>query len=65
TCVVEIAEGMENLSPRTAVEERKLKKRPPSCRLACQAMVNGPVSVITKPDKKASHERYEEAKSAT
>ncbi|MBE7381910.1 MAG: (2Fe-2S)-binding protein [Leptolyngbya sp. SIO1E4] len=49
TCVVEIVEGMENLSPRTAAEERKLRKRPDSCRLACQVIVNGPVSVRTKP----------------
>lgn len=51
TCVVEIAEGMENLSPRTEVENRKLKKRRETCRLACQTLVNGPVSVITKPGK--------------
>lgn len=53
TCVVDIVAGGHNLSPRTAVEDRKLKKRPDSCRLACQAMVNGPVSVVTKPPKKA------------
>ncbi|MEM9482694.1 MAG: 2Fe-2S iron-sulfur cluster-binding protein [Cyanobacteria bacterium P01_F01_bin.116] len=51
-CVVDIAAGMENLSSRTAVEEKRLKKRPSSCRLACQTLVNGPVSVITKPKKK-------------
>jgi len=49
TCIVEIVEGMENLSPRTAFEERKLKKKPASYRLACQALVNGAVSVKTKP----------------
>ncbi|MEQ9359368.1 2Fe-2S iron-sulfur cluster-binding protein [Coleofasciculus sp. F4-SAH-05] len=49
TCVVEVVEGMENLSPRTEVEQRKLKKKPESYRLACQALVNGPVSVKTKP----------------
>ncbi len=49
TCIVEIVEGMENLSPRTAVEDRKLKKKPDTYRLACQTMVNGPVSVVTKP----------------
>jgi ferredoxin len=54
TCVVDIIEGIDNLSPRTAVEERMLRKRPSSCRLACQATVQGPVSVETKPDKKAS-----------
>ncbi len=54
TCVVDIIEGVENLSPRTAVEEKKLRKRPSSCRLACQTVVQGPISVETKPDKKAS-----------
>lgn len=49
TCVVEIVEGMENLSPRTEVENRKLKKKPENYRLACQTLVNGPVIVATKP----------------
>lgn len=49
TCVVEITEGMENLSPRTDAENRLLKKKPDNCRLACQTLVHGPVSVITKP----------------
>jgi ferredoxin len=49
TCVIAIAEGMDNLSPRTEVENRKLKKKPANYRLACQTLVNGPVSVITKP----------------
>jgi ferredoxin len=49
TCVVEIVEGMDNLSPKTDVELRKLKRKPESYRLACQAMVNGPISVNTKP----------------
>ena len=52
TCVVEIVEGSDNLSPRTQVEERKLRKRPDNCRLACQTLVNGPVTVKTKPKKK-------------
>jgi ferredoxin len=52
TCVVEVVEGMENLSPRTAVEERRFKNKPVTYRLACQTTVNGPVSVITKPKKK-------------
>jgi len=51
TCVVEIVEGMENLSPRTEVEERKLRKRNAQCRLACQTLVHGVVSVVTKPKK--------------
>lgn len=49
TCVVEVLEGMENLSPKTDVEKRKLRKKPESYRLACQTLVNGPVSVNTKP----------------
>ncbi len=49
TCVVEIVDGMENLSPRTEVENRKLKKKSTHCRLACQTLVNGPVTVKTKP----------------
>ncbi len=48
-CRVEILEGMENLSPRTDFENKKLAKRPDSHRLACQTMVNGPVVVNTKP----------------
>lgn len=48
-CVVEVVEGMENLSPRTDTENRLLKKKPANCRLACQTIVNGPVSVVTKP----------------
>jgi len=49
TCIVEIVEGIENLSPLTEVEKRKLRKKPDTYRLACQTLVNGPVSVITKP----------------
>ncbi|MGB3204993.1 MAG: 2Fe-2S iron-sulfur cluster-binding protein [Crinalium sp.] len=49
TCIVEIVEGLENLSPRTEFENRKLKKKPESYRLACQAMVHGAISVKTKP----------------
>ena len=49
TCVVEIAEGMENLSPKTDFEKRRLKKKPDNYRLACQTMVNGSVKIITKP----------------
>ena len=49
TCVVEIVEGMENLSPKTDFEKRRLKKKPDSYRLACQTLVNGAISVNTKP----------------
>lgn len=49
TCIVEIVEGMENLSQKTDFELRKLKKKPENYRLACQTLVNGPVKVKTKP----------------
>jgi ferredoxin len=49
TCVVEIVEGIENLSPRTDFEEKKLRKKPDSYRLACQTVVNGDITVKTKP----------------
>ncbi|WP_413161521.1 2Fe-2S iron-sulfur cluster-binding protein [Capilliphycus salinus ALCB114379] len=49
TCIVEVVEGMDNLSPRTDAEKRILKKKPDSYRLACQTLVNGPVSINTKP----------------
>ncbi|HEY9642559.1 MAG TPA: 2Fe-2S iron-sulfur cluster-binding protein [Coleofasciculaceae cyanobacterium] len=51
TCVVEVVEGAENLSPKTEVENRKLRKKPDNYRLACQCLVHGPVSVVTKPGK--------------
>ncbi|NJO41391.1 MAG: (2Fe-2S)-binding protein [Cyanobacteria bacterium CRU_2_1] len=49
TCVMEVVEGMDYLSPRTEVEDRKLKRKPETYRLACQTLVHGPVSVVTKP----------------
>lgn len=49
TCIVEVMEGMENLSSRTETEERKLRKKPSTFRLACQTLVQGPVSIKTKP----------------
>ena len=49
TCVVEVTEGMNNLSPKTDFEKRRLKKKPENYRLACQTLVNGPVTIITKP----------------
>ena len=49
TCIVEVLEGAENLSPRTDVEQRKLKKKPDTYRLACQTLVNGPITIKTKP----------------
>lgn len=44
-CMVDVLEGADNLSPRTAVEEARLKKKPASYRMACQALINGDVTV--------------------
>jgi ferredoxin len=52
TCIVEIVEGLDNVSPRTDAEERILRKKPDSYRLACQTIVNGSISVKTKPQKR-------------
>ncbi|MGL5083234.1 MAG: 2Fe-2S iron-sulfur cluster-binding protein [Microcoleaceae cyanobacterium] len=49
TCIVAVVEGMENLSPRTETEKKILRKQPENYRLACQVIVNGPVSISTKP----------------
>lgn len=49
TCLIEVVEGMDNLSEKTEFEKRRLKRKPATFRLACQAIVNGPVSVKTKP----------------
>jgi len=49
TCIVEIVEGVENLSEKTDFEKRRLKKKPDNYRLACQTLVNGAISVKTKP----------------
>lgn len=43
TCVVEIVDGLENLSPKTDFENKKLKNKPANYRLACQTLVNGNV----------------------
>ena len=52
TCIVEILDGAESLSPRTEIEERRFKNKPDTYRLACQTTVNGRVTVRTKPKKK-------------
>lgn len=39
TCIVEILEGQELVNERTATENRYLKKKPASWRLACQTIV--------------------------
>jgi len=60
TCLVEIVEGMENLSERTPVEQQKLQKRPDNYRLSCQTIVNGPISVITKPQARKQDDKKPE-----
>jgi ferredoxin len=49
TCVVEVLSGAENLSERTDAEERKLRNKPATYRLACQTLVMGDITVRTKP----------------
>ncbi|KAF8644561.1 hypothetical protein HU200_066417 [Digitaria exilis] len=39
TCIVEVVEGKEMLSPKTEVEKEMLKRKPKTWRLACQATV--------------------------
>lgn len=51
TCIVEVVDGMENLSPPTETEKKKLQKKPSTYRLACQTLVHGAVTVKTKPSK--------------
>ena len=50
TCFVEV-EGADPLalSPCTAVEEQKLRRRPSTWRLACQALVQRSLVVLTRP----------------
>lgn len=51
TCFVEVPEGnpAQALSTRTTVEEQKLRRRPQNWRLACQALVQQSLVVITRP----------------
>jgi len=51
TCFVDVvpAGSAVALSPRTGVEERKLMRRPQTWRLACQALVEHSVLVVTRP----------------
>ena len=49
TCVVEVLEGANNLSPRSDVEEVYLADRPANYRLSCRTSVNGDVTVRTRP----------------
>ncbi|QEY31384.1 (2Fe-2S)-binding protein [Synechococcus sp. RSCCF101] len=49
SCVMEISEGAQNLSPRTDIEKIYLADRPANYRLSCQASVTGDVTVRTRP----------------
>jgi ferredoxin len=53
TCVMEVLEGGQNLSPRSDVEEVYLADRPASYRLSCRTSVNGDVTVRTRPSEGA------------
>ncbi|KQK16185.1 photosynthetic NDH subunit of subcomplex B 3, chloroplastic [Brachypodium distachyon] len=44
TCIVEVVEGGEMLSPKNEVEKEKLRRKPKTWRLACQATVGKPDS---------------------
>ncbi|MFM1901110.1 2Fe-2S iron-sulfur cluster-binding protein [Synechococcus sp. HK01-R] len=51
TCFVDVPDGAlpGALSTRTAVEENKLRRRPNTWRLACQALVQDSLVVLTRP----------------
>ena len=51
TCFVDVVgeSSPGSLSGRTSVEDQKLRRRPQTWRLACQALVNQSVMVLTKP----------------
>ena len=51
TCFVEVVaeRGGAALTPRTSVEDQKLRRRPEDWRLACQALVQESVAVLTRP----------------
>ncbi|KAG8379982.1 hypothetical protein BUALT_Bualt07G0146200 [Buddleja alternifolia] len=65
TCIVEVVEGRELLSPRTDKEKEKLKRNPKNWRLACQAIVGkadsrGLVVIQQLPEWKAHEWSYGE-----
>ena len=45
SCLIEVKEGIENLSPRTDLEDAffEMTGDPESCRLACQCQITGNV----------------------
>ncbi|KAF8025613.1 hypothetical protein BT93_F2451 [Corymbia citriodora subsp. variegata] len=64
TCMVEVVQGKELLSPVTDKEKEKLKKKPKNYRLACQTTVGKPdsrglVVIQQLPEWKAHEWKYE------
>ena len=57
TCFVSVVgdDGRDALTARTAVEEAKLRRRPDEWRLACQALVERSVRVLTRPQLKLAN----------
>ena len=51
TCFVDVVDDLPagSLTERTVAEEKKLQRRPPTWRLACQALVEKSVMVLTRP----------------
>lgn len=50
TCVIEVLDGMDNLTPRTRIEEMQLDGYSRTLRLACQTeIVKGSATIITRP----------------
>ena len=47
TCVMEIVEGLDNLSPKTRRELLKLSGQPENRRLSCQCQLMGDVVCVT------------------
>ena len=47
TCVCEIVEGLDHLSPKTRREKLRLKGKPENFRLGCQSQVMGDIVCIT------------------
>jgi len=49
TCVVEVVEGADHLSPMTRREKLRLKGQAANRRLSCQCQVMGDVTCVTSP----------------
>ena len=68
TCFISVLDENQNqsLSARTPVEDSKLRRRPKQWRLACQALVEKSVMVLTRPQVGLPDEknRLESAKNA-